>query len=271
MYKRQLLTRAAESRPDAAALWWRDEAVTYAELADRVARMAAGLAGLGVGPGDRVGIVCANNPYFVVGYLGALWAGATTVPINPMGAADEITRELEGTGTKVAVVGPIGRPAVEAARQAGGLAAVTVVSAGSSGEHSAGGALALEDLLEAEPAPCVDRDPSDLAVLAHTSGTSGSPKAAMLTHGNLAANLEQARAHPTLHVDETDVALGVLPLFHSYGLNGVLGLGLATGGRIVLVERFDPHELLGTIAEQGVTVIAGVPPCLLYTSDAADE
>lgn len=256
----QKLTAGASRRGDAVALWWRAESVTHGDLADRAARLAAGFSGLGVTPGDRVGIVCANNPYFVMSYLAALWAGGVAVPVNPQGSAEEIGRELDGTGVKVAVVGPVGRKAVDAARDAGALAAVTLVDAGSSAEHAAGGALAFDDLLESEPLALTDRADDDVAVLAHTSGTSGSPRAAMLTHGNLGANLDQASAHPTLHVGEGDVALGVLPLFHSYGLNAVLGLSLATGGTVVLEERFDPHGDLAVIADRGVTVVAGVPP-----------
>lgn len=254
------LTAGASTWGDARALWWRDESLTHGELAAQAARLAGGLAGLGVEPGDRVGIVCANNPYFVVSYLAALWSGAVVVPVNPAGAPDEMARELDGTGVKVAVVGPAGRKALDAARDAGALAAVTVVAGGSSAEHGTGGALAFEDLLESDPSPLVDRQGGDLAVLAYTSGTGGSPKAAMLTHGNLGSNIDQALAHPTLRVAGDDVALGVLPLFHSYGLNAVLGLALATGGAIVLVERFDPHGDLETIRDRGVTVVAGVPP-----------
>ncbi|MBI2168188.1 MAG: AMP-binding protein [Actinobacteria bacterium] len=254
------LTAASGAHADAVAVRWRDETLTHGELADRVARLAGGFAGLGVGAGDRVGIACANNPYFVVAYLATLWGGGVAVPVNPNGAPEEIARELDGTGAKVAVVGPAGRKAVDAARDAAALGDVTVVDAGSSAEHAAGGALAFDDLLTSEALALVARAADDAAVLAHTSGTSGSPKAAILTHGNLASNIDQALAHPTLHVDEGDVALGVLPLFHSYGLNAVLGLALATGGQVVLEERFDPHGDLGTIRECGVTVVAGVPP-----------
>ncbi len=88
----------------------------------------------------------------------------------------------------------------------------------------------LDDLLAAEPAPVLDRDAGDLAVLIFTSGTAGSPKAAMLTHGNLVANLEQCQAHPGRQQGPDDVAFGVLPLFHIFGLNVVLGLSLR-GGR----------------------------------------
>lgn len=246
--------------PDAPALVWRDRMTTHGELTDRAARLAGALHGMGIEPGDRVGVICANNPYFVVSYLATLWAGAVAVPVNPMAAAEEITRELDGTGTKVAVVGPAGRAAAEQARDDGGLAEVTVVDAGSSAEHPSGEALSWSDLLESEPVEPVERTEGDPAVLAHTSGTSGAPKAAVLTHGSLAANLDQAQAHPTLHVESGDVALGVLPLFHSYGLNAVLGLTLATGGRLVLVERFDPHPTLELVADHQVTVVPGVPP-----------
>ena len=97
-----------------------------------------------------------------------------------------------------------------------------------------------------------------------TSGTAGAPKAAMLTHGNLLANLSQLQQHPDRVLGPRDVSLGVLPLFHIFGLNVVLGVTLLTGGCVVLVERFDPVSALETIADRRVTMIAGVPP--MFTS-----
>ena len=110
----------------------------------------------------------------------------------------------------------------------------------------------------------VERADDDLAVLLFTSGTAGLPRAAMLTHGNLRANIDQIRAttasgavDPAATAD--DVALGVIPLFHIFGLNAVLGLALTVGATVVLVERFDPPAALALLAEHGITVVSGVP------------
>src|SRR4029453_3331835 len=121
------------------------------------------------------------------------------------------------------------------------------------------GALAVGALLEGEPAPIVDREPGDVAVLLFTSGTVGAPRPAMLTHGNLRANIDQILAHPTRPEGADEVALAVLPLFHVYGLNAVLGVALDIGASVVLVERFDPHSTLEDIATHGVTLVSAVP------------
>ena len=122
-----------------------------------------------------------------------------------------------------------------------------------------GGAVLIDDLLASDPAPVVERDASELAVLVFTSGTAGSPKAAMLTHGNLLSNLEQCQALPARAQRADDVVLGVLPFFHIFGLNVVLNLTLMTGASVVLVERFDPQTALESIENHQITVISGAP------------
>jgi long-chain acyl-CoA synthetase len=125
--------------------------------------------------------------------------------------------------------------------------------------------LSFEDLLTAEPTPVVDVPADHLAVLIFTSGTAGSPRAAMLSHGNLLANIEQGRSAANVIVPG-DVVYGVLPMFHIFGLNVVLGLSLERGATVVLVQRFDPSTALDTIRERGVTVIPGAPPLWLAFS-----
>jgi long-chain acyl-CoA synthetase len=112
---------------------------------------------------------------------------------------------------------------------------------------------------ETATADAIAREPSDLAVLLFTAGTGGAPKPAMLTHGSLLANLEQMQSHPGLRIHETDIALGVLPLFHVYGLNVVVGLALIAGGAVALVDHFHPAETLARVRDDKVTVIAAVP------------
>jgi len=106
-------------------------------------------------------------------------------------------------------------------------------------------------------APEAHVHPDDLAVLIFTSGTAGAPRAAMLSHANLLSNIRSTIAATPMHAD--DLSFGVLPMFHIFGLNVMFGCVMATGGTIVLVERFDPASALETIVDRGVTVMAGAP------------
>jgi long-chain acyl-CoA synthetase len=126
-----------------------------------------------------------------------------------------------------------------------------------------------EELLSAAPLPMVEVGDDALAVLMFTSGTAGSPKAAMLSHGNLLSNLRQStQALDTIGPD--DVVYGILPLFHIFGLNVMLGTSLLQGATVVLVQRFDPSTALDTLSERGVTVVPGAPPLWLAFSHFDD-
>ena len=230
---------------DRPALVSRGRTTTYGTLRDQVAQMRGALVARGIAPGDRVAILAANNWYFVSAYLAVLGAGAVAVPLNPQSPPAEIERELAATGVRLVLVGPAGRAAAEA---------VDVEAL-----EGYDGCVDVPDLLAADPVPIVERAPDDLAVLLFTSGTAGAPRPAMLTHGNLSANLDQILANPARPDGVDEVSLAVLPLFHVFGLNAVLGLTLRVGGAVVLVERFDPHSTLAAVAEHGVTVLSGVP------------
>jgi len=251
------LVAIVEPHPaEAVALISRGRTTTYGVLRDQAGRFRAGLAGIGIEPGDRVAIVAANNWYFVASYLAVLGAGAVAVPLNPTSPAPELQRQLAAVGARVVIAGPTGKGSVAGLDRAALPELEHVVAAPGAGIP---GSIVLDDLLAAEPMPVVDRGPDDLAALIFTSGTAGSPKAAMLTHGNLLANLEQCQALPGRSQQASDVVLGVLPFFHIFGLNVVLGLSLMTGASVVLVERFDPQTALESITNHGVTVISGAP------------
>jgi long-chain acyl-CoA synthetase len=236
------------------ALVSRGRVTTYGTLRDQVTRMRGALAERGVAPGDRVAILAANNWYFVAGYLAVLGAGAVAVPLNPQSPVAEVERELRVSGATLALVGPNGRPVAEEVR-------AEAVDADVTGPRSSyRGHVAVPDLLDGEPVPLVERSPDDVAVLLFTSGTAGAPRPAMLTHGNLTANIDQILAQPARPEGADEVALGVLPLYHVFGLNALLGTALHVGGTVVLLERFDPHSSLEAIATHGVTVVSGVPP-----------
>jgi len=251
-----LATILAPHPDDAVALISRGRRTTYRELRDQAGHLRGGLAGLGIEAGDRVAIVAANNWYFVVSYLAVLGIGAIAVPVNPASPVREVERELAAIGARALIAGPAARKAL-AGLDRTKVPALEHVVASVGGELP--GAVALDDLLAAEPVPVMDRDDGDLAVLVFTSGTAGSPKAAMLTHGNLLANLDQCQAHPGRAQGPDDVVLGVLPFFHIFGLNVVLGLSLLAGATALLVERFDPQSALDSVGAHGVTVISGAP------------
>jgi long-chain acyl-CoA synthetase len=243
--------------PERVALLGRRRSTSYGDLRLGAGALRGALTGLGLEPGDRVAIVCGNNRHFVATYLAVLGAGLVAVPLNPQSPAPELARELAAVDARAAVVGPA------AARSFAGLDRSAVPSL----EHvvvtdPSGPAegVPIEQLLGQAATPIVDRADDDLAVLLFTSGTAGPPKAAMLTHGNLKANIDQLLAHPAELQRPDDVALGVLPFFHIYGLNTVLGGTLATGASILLTERFDPVSTLESLGQHGITVLSGAPP-----------
>lgn len=249
------LVSIIDDHPDeAVALISRGKTTTYGQLRRQVAGFRGGLSGLGLEPGDRLAVLCANNWYFVVSYLAGLSAGLVVVPLNPMSTARELQSELALVGARALVLGPSARTAFAGVDLQALPELEHVIDCGT---PDAGGRLLLDDVMAATPGPAVDRQADDLAVLMFTSGTAGFPKAAMLTHGNLVANLEQTGRSSGGRPD--DVVLGVLPLFHIFGLNVVLGSSLHAGSRLVLIERFDPASAAETIAQRGVTVAAGPP------------
>ena len=199
---------------------------------------------------------------FVEAYLAVLGLGAVVVPLNPQSPSPEIQQEIATAGATVALV----EPAVAAAWNGidpAAIPSVRHVIATQGGDIDA--ELSFDDLVAAEPVDIIEVEPDSLAVLIFTSGTAGSPRAAMLSHGNLLANIQQGRS-AVARINSDDVVFGVLPMFHIFGLNVVLGLSLAHGATIVLIQRFDPSTALDTIRERGITVIPGAPPLWLTFS-----
>ena len=210
---------------DAVALISRREETGYGTLRDQVARLRGGLTGLGVEPGDRVAIVASNNWYFVVSYLATLGVGAVAVPLNPQAPAAAVASELRAVGAVAVVIGPAAR-ACCAEIPAGDIPELRHrIGAGFEPE----GGVALDDLMAGDPAPMVDRDDDDLAVLCFTSGTAGRPRAAMLTHGNLSVNLRQVAASSEEGPRPDDVVFGLLP--HVPHLRAQRRAGHVAGGR----------------------------------------
>jgi long-chain acyl-CoA synthetase len=240
---------------DAVALISRNHQITYGELRDQVDRMRGGLAGLGIGAGDRVALLCGNGHPFVIAYLATVGLGAVVAPLNPGSPAPEIQSEIGIVGA-VAVI--VDRSAAAAWAGVDRAAVPTVRIVVSVDGDGGGGAVPVEDLLSAQPLRAVDVESDHLAALMFTSGTAGAPRAAMLTHGNLLANVEQASS-VTSRVAPGDVVYGVIPAYHIFGLNVVITFSLAVGATVVLVQRFDPATALESIRSRDVSVIPGAP------------
>ena len=244
-----LVEEAAGRAPGKAAFVTTSGAtLDYSTLQSEVDRIAAGLQAIGVERGDRVALGMHNVSQFAVAYFGILRAGGVVVPLNSMLTRAETARVLSDSGAVAALTWGTFAASVEAASN--DVSTVrTVVGEGEWESFGPAGA---------HPSP-VETTADDLAVLAYTSGTTGEPKGAMLTHGNLYANLRQQMAIPDDHVTQDDVVLLALPLFHIFGLNVSLGLLMMNGATGVLVDRFEPVASLQLIQEHKVTVVLGAP------------
>jgi long-chain acyl-CoA synthetase len=242
--------------PEQVAIISRNRATTYGTLVDQVAGLRGGLAELGVQQGDRVALIVGNSRFFVVSYLAIVGLGAVAVPLNPSSPAPELTRELVTVGASTVIIGPA---AVNAWRSIDRADVPLVQRVIATEGHDIDDAATLTDLIGSAPVPVVDVADNHLAVLMFTSGTAGSPRAAMLSHGNMVSNITQViGTDDSIHA--TDIVYAVLPMFHIMGLNVVLGISLAVGATAVLVQRFDPTTALETIRDRKVTVVPGAPP-----------
>ncbi len=259
-----LVRLAARRRAEHAALLGAHGSTSWGALDADVDRMASALRGKGLVSGDRVAVVLGNVVEFAVTYYGALRAGLVVVPVNPAYTAREMAHLLSDSGARLAVVaGPYLSALTQARASCPALETVVAV-----GGEPAAGVLSYADLLEQAPSgPARTAGAGeDLAVLLYTSGTTGTPKGAMLTHRALLADLRHVGAIAPPVVSSDDVVLLVLPLFHVFGLNSGLGMVAAAGATGVLVERFDPSETLEVIMRRGVSVVLGAPPVFVAWS-----
>lgn len=237
---------------------------TWASLDASVDATAAGLRRHGLTPGDRVAIVLGNRIEFVAMYFAALRAGMVVMPLNTAYTAHEIADLLTRSGARLVVTDEAGESAVADAVAGSGTEMVVV------GDPAY---LALERSGHRADAPRLDAapfDPEALAVLLFTSGTSGPSRGAMLTHRALLADIASLRAIEPPALEPDDVVLVVLPLFHIYALNAVLGLAVAVGATSVLVPRFSPAATLETVRAYGVTNIPAAPPVFVAWSAVPD-
>ena len=255
-----LLTRASQRFGNKTAVIDGDRSFTYSEMGELSDRLAAALAGLGVGKGDRVAILAPNCAEFVIAFFGILKAGAVATTVNSGYREREIAHQLNDSGAETLIVHEALKPMSDLARdEAKGIEREIAIRPDSSDGSSFWG------LLENAPAsaPGVSIDPkSDVAVLPYSSGTTGLSKGVMLTHHNLSSNVEQftRREGEEANLVANDVILTHLPLFHIYGMNVLMNGAIAAGASQVMMGRFDMDEFLSLLSERRVSVLFTVPP-----------
>jgi len=250
-----IVRESAKTSPDKAAVVYDGGAMTYAELDALSDSCAEGLAAIGIEAGDAVALQLPNVPQFLVAYFGILKAGAVVVPMNVLLKAREAAFCLSNSGSRalitwVGMADEAGKAAAEA-----GVSDVFVVGPIPDGA----GMTPFTELLKPAPPrrPLAVREPVDTAVIVFTSGTTGRPKGAELTHIQLYMNADIPGRMFDVHPD--DVVLAALPLFHIYGLSSVLNICIRFGCTMSLVPRFDAAAALTAIQRDRVTIFDGVP------------
>jgi long-chain acyl-CoA synthetase len=255
------LSATAGEHPDQTAIILDEHRVTYAELADQSARMATWLTGRGIEAGDRVALMLPNLPAFPVIYYGALRLGAIVVPMNPLFKRREISFYLADSQARLIFAMP-----GEETQAAADEAEAQLVEVGPEGVGQL--------LADVEPTvEIAEREGGDTAVILYTSGTTGRPKGAELTHDNLQTN-QHATAATLLHLSTDDVVMGCLPLFHVFGMTCGMNAAFANGSTLTLIPRFDPAKALEVIERDQVTVFEGVPTmygAMLQAAAGADR
>jgi len=283
----RLLDESAGRHPDRPCTLFFGRTLSYARVKTLSDRVAAGLARLGVRPGDRVALLLPNAPLFVIAYYGALKAGAVVQPMNPLASQHELAAQLRDSGAETLITIPLFAAAAAALRErtrvqrvvVGGLAdwmplplRLAIGLRERMQLRTAGGPFVpLRNLLAAPPPPGfapADMPPGSLAVLLYSGGTTGAAKGIMLSHCACVANAHQLRAWAGLSAD--DRVLAVLPLFHGYGMSVNMNAALLAGGAIVLVPRFSPREVLRAIQRWRPTFFTGVPTMFVAFANLPD-
>ncbi|MGN6752555.1 MAG: long-chain-fatty-acid--CoA ligase [Intrasporangium sp.] len=243
------LADTADRLPDKAAITLDRASLTWGQLRAAAARLAGQVRAAGIEPGDRVALILPNVPAYPVAFYGSLVAGAVVVPLNPLLKSGEIEYFFEDSGAKLAFVWPdFAEEAQKASAQTGTRIVVCGPVGPAEGQLEPAGPLEL----------VTDRADDDTAVILYTSGTTGKPKGAELTHFNLRRNAERS-AFDIIEMVEDDVIMGCLPLFHVFGLTCALDAAMLAGATLTLIPRFDAGTVLDVIGRDRVTIFEGVP------------
>jgi len=275
-----LLLEAAAKSPQTPALAFFGRRFSYGDLSGQAARLAQAFKDLGLGPGERLGIYLPNCPQLVIAYHAALRLGAVAVLLNPLLSPKELAYQLRDSGARGLVVLDHFLPKVDEVREQVDLRHLIITGLQdylcwplswlypckarrqglATGFRPGPGHLKWRELLqslpwESQPHP----GPEDLAVLQYTGGTTGVPKAAMLTHANLMVNVAQINAWlPQVRYGEERV-VGLLPFSHSFGLTACLNWPMSQGALIIVLPRFEINGFLKVLRKYRPTMLPGVP------------
>ncbi|NLT27192.1 MAG: AMP-binding protein [Microbacteriaceae bacterium] len=291
----EVLARTAAAHPDSPALEFFGAELTFAELHDRVLRFANGLRRIGVQRGDRVALVMPNCPQHVIAYYAVVRLGAVAVEHNPLYTRDELLTQYRDHGAEITIAWDKVAPTVQSLR--GEVQVRHVISVNMTAAMPlkmrlllrlpvkkaresrkkltapAPGTVPFEKLLGQKPLgeAYVGPRPDDLAALAYTSGTTGTPKGAMLTHANLVSNGRQGAAWMPEFTPGRETIHLFLPLFHSFGL--LLGIiyGATSASRVVLFPSFEPELIAAASKKNPPTFVPGVPPMYDRLARSADD
>ena len=286
-----LLVEAARRAPEAPALVFFGKITTYATFLDQVRRLARSFQALGLGPGERLAVLLPNCPQLAAVYHAILSLGGVAVLLNPLLSPKEIAHQLKDSGSRILVVLDHLLPGVEDAARAAHLGQLVVTSLKEAlpwplswlypfkarrqglptGFTPGPGRHSFRDLVQAQPLthlpPVI---PENLAVLQYTGGTTGTPKAAMLSHRNLLANVAQINAWlPRLKYGQERV-VGLIPFFHAFGLTVCLNWPLSQAAAILVLPKFDIKGFLFMLRKHRPTVLPGVPTLFVALSDHPD-
>ncbi|WP_409291754.1 fatty acid--CoA ligase family protein [Peribacillus sp. SCS-37] len=241
--------------------------MTYGELDAAISRFANGLKKLGIQKGDHIALLLGNTPHFIIGMYGALRAGAVVIPVNPIYTADEIGYILSNGDVKSVITLDLLLPMMEGLEKL--IPDVSHFICCPSKQDGAEPDFAsstlnrklktITEVIETGEAAFheVEVDENDTAVILYTSGTTGKPKGAMLTHKNLYSNAIDVGSY--LKMNESDRVITALPMFHVFCLTVVLNAPLMMGATLLIMPKFSPKEVFSLVKEQEATVFAGVP------------
>ena len=244
-----MLSNASTAHGDSPAIRINGQGITYAQLHGMAAQVAGALREAGVQPGDRVALILPNVPAYPVTFWGALLAGAIVVPMNPLLKSGEIDYFFTDSGAKIAFVWP---DFVDEATKGAANSGTRIIPCGPLGpvEGTLTGGTPITQPYE--------RDDEDTAVILYTSGTTGRPKGAELTHTNLALNATRCSS-VILEIFQSDVVFGGLPLFHVFGLTVGMLASTNVGASLAIIPRFEPVPAMRTLQDEKVTIMLGVP------------
>jgi long-chain acyl-CoA synthetase len=250
-----ILSETTQASPDRPAAVFAGGQLTYRELDQASDRLAATLAAVGIKPGDPIALQLPNIPQFLISYFGILKAGGVVVPLNVMLRAPEVAFHLGDSGARILITAE--GVLAEAAKGAEAAGLDRVYAVGHTGD--AGGAVPFERLLEVQVPhfAMARREPTDTAVIVYTSGTTGRPKGAELTHLQLYMNADIPGR--LFEVRPDDVVITVLPLFHVFGLSSILNICVRFGCTMSLIPRFTSGAVLTAIERDRATIFEGVP------------